>query len=356
MKSQYFQEENSSKSPDTKRERLKALLTAPLVIANHTISHRLVAAPMAGLTHIAFRECLADFGGYGLLFTEMCSAKSLPHENPAVSEVFRWRKEELSRLVCQIVGSTPEEMARAAERIEGEGFFGVDLNFGCSVAAICKQNAGAALLKNPDQALRIVEKVRKSIKVPLSVKFRTGWEDKPSETVAFAKRLEDAGCDFLTFHPRVAPDRRTRPPKWEYIKSVKDAIQIPLFGNGNVFTEDCALRMMETTGCDGISIGRMAVTKPWLFALWTGELEQPPEIPSLLLYIYKVYCKHFGEVRGLRLFRKKLPYVFSLYPFGHTMHARVRSAQDGEDLALRIREVFRRNPEAGAVPNGNMIL
>ncbi|MDL2286554.1 tRNA-dihydrouridine synthase family protein [Desulfococcaceae bacterium OttesenSCG-928-F15] len=356
MKSQGIQKENSGDSLLSEQEKLKELLTRPLVIAGRSIPRRLALAPMAGLGHLAFREYLSEFGGYGLLFTEMCSARALPHENPAVSEVFRWRKEELPHLVCQIVGNDPEEMARAAMRIEAEGFFGVDLNFGCSVAAICKQNAGAALLKNPDQALAIVKEVRKSVKIPLSVKFRTGWEDKPEQAVAFAKKLEDAGCDFLTFHPRVAPDRRTRPPRWEYIARVKEAIRIPLFGNGNVFTENCALRMFETTGCDGISLGRMAVAKPWIFALWTGELKTLPSTPDFLLHIYKVYVRHFGEIRGMRLFKKILPYVFSLYPFGHSMCIKIRSAENEGELAGHIREVFCEKPKALSYPNGNMII
>ena len=134
-------------------EDLAQYLVRPLAIGNRIISNRMVLAPMAGLGHIAFRQLVTRFSGFGLLFTGMCSAKAVPHENPEKSHIFSWRPEELGHTVCQIFGAEPEIMARAARRIEAEGFFGVDLNFGCSVAAICKKGCGAALLKTPDKAV-----------------------------------------------------------------------------------------------------------------------------------------------------------------------------------------------------------
>lgn len=337
-------------------ETLIEKLSRPLTIRNQTLTNRLALAPMAGLGHVAFRECVEDFGGCGLLFTEMCSARALPHENPAISEMFRWRKEELPRLVCQIFGSDPDTMAKAAQRIEKEGFFGVDLNFGCSVAAICKQGAGAALLKTPDKALAIVEKVRAAIRIPLSVKFRTGWEDESAFPRTFAKHLESAGCDFLTFHPRVSPDRRSRPPRWQHIRAVKEAVRIPVLGNGNLFTPEDGLRMLEETGCDGLSIGRMAVTRPWIFAHWTGRLSQPPAPLPLLLHMLARYQHHFGELRGFRQFKKMLPYAMAVYPFGHSMYARIRVATDGEDLKRRLVETFENTPQPTERPNGNLMV
>jgi len=132
---------------------IRQFINTPLEIGGKSIPTRLILAPMSGLTHVAFRELVDQFGGCGLLYTEMCSARSVPQENPHISPVFRWRREELPRLVCQLFGSDSDVMAIAAKRIEQEGFFGVDLNFGCSVAAICKKHCGAALLKTPDRAV-----------------------------------------------------------------------------------------------------------------------------------------------------------------------------------------------------------
>jgi tRNA-dihydrouridine synthase B len=241
---------------------LSSQLNRPLTIGQTTIDRRLVLAPMTLLGHIAFRELMAGFGGYGLLFGEMCSARRIPQEAQTGSAYFRWRERERQHLVMQIFGANPTAMARAARIIEEKGLYGVDLNFGCSVATICKQRCGAALLKTPDQAARIVEVVRQAISIPLFVKFRTGWTDDPAIPVDLARRFASAGADALTFHPRVAPDRRSRPPRWDYIKRVKEAVTIPVFGNGDVFDETDCLRMLEATGCDGVAIGRMAIARP----------------------------------------------------------------------------------------------
>jgi len=258
--------------------KLANILNRPLNIGNKSIEKRLVLAPMAFLGNVAFRELVQNFGGYGLLFSEMCSAKRIPNENRQRSTYFRWRDAELSHLVCQIFGDDPMTMAAAARRIEAAHFFGVDINFGCAEVAICRQNCGAAILKDPDLAAGIVGEVRKAVSIPLFVKYRIGWKDNPRESITLAKRFEDAGADALTFHPRIAPDRRTRPPKWQYIGMVKQAVSIPVFGNGNVFDAGDCLKMFETTGCDGVAIGRMAIARPWLFAEWTDGYLGGPEI------------------------------------------------------------------------------
>ena len=133
---------------------LQNVINQPLAIGNRAIHKRLVMAPMAFIGNVAFRELVAQFGGYGLLFSEMCSAKRIPRENRQRSTYFRWRDAELSRLVCQIFGSDPSSMAVAARRIEAEGFFGVDINFGCSDVAICRQKCGAAILNTPELAVK----------------------------------------------------------------------------------------------------------------------------------------------------------------------------------------------------------
>jgi nifR3 family TIM-barrel protein len=220
--------------------KLAEILNRPLNIGATTIEKRLVLAPMAFLGNVAFRQLVQTYGGYGLMFTEMCSAKRIPNENRHRSTYFRWRDAELSHLVCQIFGDDPMNMAAAAQRIEAEQFFGVDINFGCSEVSICRQNCGAAILKSPDLAAEIVSEVRKAVSIPLFVKYRIGWKDNPRTAIEMARRFEEAGADALTFHPRIAPDRRLRPAKWEYIGMVKQAVTIPVFGNGDVFDQaDC---------------------------------------------------------------------------------------------------------------------
>ena len=327
-------------------------LRSSLMIRGRTVHNRLMLAPMSKLGHIAFRELLDGYGGCGLMFTEMCSSKALPGANPAVSPCFRWREEELGRLVCQIFGSEPEDMVRAAQRIEREGFFGVDINMGCSVAGICKHGCGAALLRDPARAVAIVRAMRAAVSIPVFVKFRTGWTDDPAFAVDMARRFEDAGADCLTFHPRVAPDRRSRPPKWDYIARVKEGVSIPVLGNGDVFTrEDCAL-MRERTGCDGIALGRMAIARPWIFALWTGLLSEDPGmyLECALRYVDLVE-KYFGEQAGVRYFKKFSQYFAANFVYGHTLWPKLWNADTLEGIRENIKHVLNTCPDVSSRPS-----
>ena len=330
-------------------------LNDPVRIRGSVVYPRLFMAPMAGLTHVAFRELAAEYGGYGLMFTEMCSAKALPSENPRVSAVFRWRARELPHLVCQIFGADPARMARAAGRIESEGFFGVDINMGCSVAAICKQGAGAALLREPDRAAEVVSAVRKAVSIPVSVKFRTGWQDAPEPAVDLARRLAAAGADALTFHPRVAPDRRSRPPKWDYIRAVKQAVDIPVFGNGEVFSQDDCLRMLADTGCDGVAIGRMALARPWIFAQWTRgfvpSAEIYPHCAHRMLDVLEKYCE---PVNALRRYKKWLVYFAANFTYGHRFATLVKGAADIPAAHRAVDAFFQSDPGRSRTPNMNL--
>ena len=312
---------------------------------------------MAGLGHIALRQLISEFGGFGLLFTGMCSAKAVPHENPNISLVFKWRQEELKYLVCQIFGSDPESMTRAAQRIEKEGFFGVDLNFGCSVAAICKKGSGAALLKNPDLSSKIVKAVKESVSIPVFVKFRTGWTNNPQFAVDMARRFEDAGADALTFHPRVAPDRRNRPPQWDVIKLVRQAVCIPVFGNGNLFTPEDGIKMIEQTSCQGLSVGRMAVARPWLFAQWTKGFSPGDDIFfTTAMRMTQILLYHHDNHFAVKLFKKFSPYFCANFKFGHNILKKLIRAQTMDDIRNNIDLIFKSNPEVLSRPNLNLFL
>ena len=330
-------------------------LNQPLPIGNRIICKRLVLAPMTYLGHVAFRELLASFGGYGLLFSEMCSARRIPYENRQVSAYFRWRDAELPYLVCQIFGDDPSLMAAAARIIEQEGFFGVDINFGCSVSSICGQNCGAALLKEPTRAAAIVAAVRKAVSIPLFVKFRTGWKDDPLPAVDQARRFEDAGADALTFHPRVAPDRRARPPKWEYIARVKAAVKIPVFGNGDVFSREDCRKMLRETGCDGVAVGRMGIARPWLFAAWTDGLKVGPDIyRNTAIRLSKLLLKHYEPVKALRRFKRYALYFSANFRFGHTLYTRINRAESMAAVQSVLRDFISAVPDLASSPNMNL--
>ncbi|MFZ0725528.1 MAG: tRNA-dihydrouridine synthase family protein [Desulfobacterales bacterium] len=336
-------------------DRLAEFLNRPLVVGNRTISGRLALAPMSQLGHIAMRELLASFGGYGLLFSEMCAAARIPHEKRADSDMFRWREQELPHLVCQIVGHEPVVMAAAARTVQEAGFLGIDINFGCAAAAICRRQRGAALLKQPARAAAIVAAVRRAVSIPVFVKFRTGWQDSPRAAVDLARRFEACGADALTFHPRVAPDRRSRPPRWEYIGLVKQAVSIPVFGNGNVFSRtDCA-NMLALTGCDGVALGRMAVARPWVFAQWASGFLAPPEIyADTALRLADLLPLYFDEVKSVRRFKKFALYFAANFRFGHSLYTRICSAADMPAIRSILASFFRDAPDLSRGPNMNL--
>jgi tRNA-dihydrouridine synthase B len=335
---------------------LSNLLNRPLKIGPKTIPNRLVLAPMTFLGHIAFRQVLDELGGCGLMFSEMCSAGRIPDEDRHASPYFRWRDEEAGHLSIQMVGNKPARMALAAQRIEAEGLWGVDINLGCSTTTICRHNLGAALLKDVPATLEIISCIRQAVKCPLTVKFRTGWTDDPQAAVTLARRLEDLGVDALTFHPRVAPDRRSRPPRWEYIGRVKAAVSIPVFGNGNVFDGDDCLRMLQTTGCDGVSLGRIAIAKPWLFSLWTDGVEHGRDVfGTVALRLCTLLQQHFAPKAALRRFRRYGPYLAANFAFGNSLHNALRNAADFAAIETILSRFFQRDPLELNRPNMNFL-
>jgi len=334
---------------------LAEYLRQPLKIGDKSINKRLVLAPMSFLGHIAFRELVSGYGGYGLLFSEMCSARAIPHENRSVSPYFRWRDEERSRLICQIFGDNPRVMAEAARRVENEGLFGVDINLGCSNARICRRNCGAALLKDPDLATAIVATVRAAISCPLTVKFRTGWKDDPKIAVQLARRFEDAGADALTFHPRVAPDRRSRPARWAYIGLVKQVVAIPVFGNGDVFDRNDCLRMIQETGCDGVALGRMAIARPWIFAEFLDDLQTSPKLfLDAAIQLIKLLEIHFDPIRAIKRFKRFSFYFCANFRFGHALYTRIINAAALKEIETILRRFFELSPEIAKRPNMNL--
>ncbi|MFZ7127310.1 MAG: tRNA dihydrouridine synthase [Desulfobacterales bacterium] len=331
---------------------LKTFLASPMRVGGRAVPGRLFLAPLSKLGNTAFREVVSGFGGHGLLFSEMCWASSVLN-GPQPQGGFMWRTgEDLSGVVCQIFGCDPPSMARAARRIEAEGFFGVDINFGCSVAAVCSRGCGAALLKTPDRAEAIVDAVRRAISIPLFVKFRTGWSEDPNGAAEMAKRFENAGADALTYHPRVAPDRRTRPPRWDYIAHVKAAVDIPVIGNGDVFTREDCRRLIEASGCDGVALGRLALAKPWVFARWArGYDPGPGAYLESALSLLEGLVRHFGETVALRRFHRYAAFFSGSFVYGHTLYRHISGARDVATMAERLKAFLSGPVELLARPN-----
>ncbi len=342
---------------------LTAQLKSPLRIGGREAPSRLALAPMAGLGHIVLRDIIRAFGGRALLFTGMLSARAVPTENPRVSPVFNWREEELSCLVGQLFGNEPKEMAAAAKRLQGEGFFGVDINMGCSVAEIVKRGAGAALLRQPDLAVDIVAAVAEAVDIPVLVKLRTGWSNDPGPAVDLVQRLEAVGAAALCFHPRVAPDRRTQPVNLEHLRQVVRAVDIPVLGNGNLQAPEDLARMWETCGCAGFSIGRLAVARPWIFAQWQdmegfaagqrqGKLRSEDELFREAPYKMLDGLAAFYEPgRAVPLYKRYLTYYAANFSYGSRLFGRLVRGSTYAELRSRLDEHLDPLPELSPRPN-----
>ena len=335
---------------------LGSFLNRPLQVGRSVVPRRLFLAPLSKLGNVAFRELVSTFGGFGLLFSEMTGSRSVASGGGPPYSGFMWRKEELPHLVCRLYGDEPEVMARAAARVAAEGFMGVDVNFGCAVAAVCRHNCGAALLRDPERAGRIVSAIRKAVSIPLFIKFRTGWEDDVSAAVDMARRFADEGADALTFHPRVAPDRRTRQPKWAYIGKVKSAVSIPVFGNGNVFDiRDCE-KMIRETGCDGVAVGRLAVARPWTFAQWSDGFQPDAGLYRLCAQrLIALLLKYFDAGTAMRRYYKFAAYFAANFKFGHTFFSMVHKAKTIDALRAAVSQFFESAPEIASRPNITML-
>ncbi len=332
-------------------------LKTPFEIRGKKIENRLILSPMATLTTIALREVIDEFKSPGILYTEMCNARAVIHENRFKSPVFRWRDEEASRLMCQIFESDPDVLADAASRIEKEGLLGVDINMGCSVAPIYKRRAGAWLLKDPSLAVEIVRKVRDRVKCLVFVKYRVGWEDRIDLAVELGKRFEEIGVDGVIFHPRVAPDRRARPPKWRYIKILKENLKIFVFGNGNVFSKEDAFRMIKETGCDGVAIGRLAAARPWIFKEILDDFSYGDEIYlEVALKMVEKLWLYFEPTRAIKLFKKWAHFFCANFFYGHKIYSHILKAGSKEELLDILPKLLKPPVKLNKVPDLNLFM
>ena len=337
------------------RRDLASIINTPLQIGNKNIKTRLNLAPMAGLGHVAMREAISQYGGYGLLFTGMLNAKAVPTENPRTSHLFRFSQSELPALVGQIFGKDPAWMAAAAKRLEQEGFWGVDINMGCSVSTIVRQGAGAALLREHAAAVSIVEAVREVTNFPLLVKMRTGWSRSPEPAIELAQALQAAGADAITFHPRISPDRRTRPPILEHLRLIKQALQIPVFGNGDICSPGDCVQVLQKTGCDGLAIGRAAICRPWLFqSISSGQDEMENienKIKSSAELIFKSIFMHFGPTLGIKAAKKYAQYLAANFATGSRLVGTFKKAENLNDLLETLNLYLDKNPQINRRPN-----
>lgn len=279
-------------------------------IGNNELKGYAALAPMAGVADRAFRELCIEFGA-SYVVTEMVSSKGLTmHDRKSDSLMVLGETEKPAAV--QIFGCDPETMAEAAKKAAETGCVAIDINMGCPAPKIAGNGGGSALMREPDLAARITEAVVKAVEIPVTVKFRSGWDEKNINAVEFAKLQENAGASIITIHGRTKKQMYAPPVNLDIIRQVKEAVSIPVIGNGDVVDVLSAENMYKTTGCDFIMVGRGALGAPWLFNqineyLKNGVILPAPPIEErmeiMIRHIGKL-CEYKGDYVGMREARK----------------------------------------------------
>lgn len=309
-----------------------------LKIGNVVLDNPLVLAPMAGVTDLPFR-LLCKEQGVGLICMEMVSAKAVLYNNKNTEQLLKIEEKECP-VSMQLFGSEPEIVSEIAARLEDRPFSFLDINMGCPVPKVVNNGEGSALMKNPKLAAEIVRQTVKAISKPVTVKIRKGFDDDSINAVEVAKYLEDAGASAIAVHGRTRAQYYSGEADWDIIRQVKDAVSIPVIGNGDVVDGKSAKALIDETGCDGIMIGRACRGNPWIFSqvkkyLETGEYCNKPsmgEMKAMILRHAQLMVDIKGVYTGMHEMRKHVAWYTAGYPHSAQVRRLTNEIETIEDL------------------------
>ena len=309
-----------------------------LKIGNVTLDNPLVLAPMAGVTDLPFR-LLCKEQGVGLICMEMISAKAVLYNNKNTEQLLKIDERECP-VSMQLFGSEPEIVSGIAARLEERPFAFLDINMGCPVPKVVNNHEGSALMKNPKLAAEIVRQTVKAISKPVTVKIRKGFDDDNINAVEMAKYLEDAGASAIAVHGRTRAQYYSGEADWDIIRQVKEAVTIPVIGNGDIVDGASARKMLDDTGCDGIMIGRACRGNPWIFSqvktyLETGKEANKPsisELKEMIMRHAKLMVDIKGDYTGMHEMRKHVALYTAGYPHSAQLRRQTNEIETLDDL------------------------
>ena len=319
---------------------------AQLKIGNVVLDNPLVLAPMAGVTDLPFR-LLCKEQGVGLICMEMVSAKAIFYKNKNTESLLEIHPEE-TPVSLQLFGSDPDIISEMAKKIEERPFSILDINMGCPVPKVVNNGEGSALMKNPKLVEQIVSKTVKAIQKPVTVKIRKGFDENSVNAVEIAKIAEASGAAAVAVHGRTREQYYSGKADWEIIAKVKDAVSIPVIGNGDVTDAQSALRMQKETGCDGIMIGRAVRGNPWIFREILSQvndgiiLPRPTlaEIRDTIVRHAKLQLEYKGEYTAIREMRKHVGWYSTGLPHSAKLRQQVNEMETLEELIKTVEKLF----------------